>query len=133
MGAPLRWMAALFFLMTMSGCLYFSSDPTDNVVAYSAVGVGFDVPVGTTMAVVFVANQTSGPHPATEAHSLDESIVKVVPSTIERPTEGEGLDNDPGKIFLIYGVSPGEAMIEVFRDGEDVGPWPIVIVGQDRT
>ena len=80
--------------------------------------------------MIFVANQTSGPHAATEANSLDETVVKVVSTPVTRTASGS---DETGKVFLIYGVSVGEAEIRVFRDGEDVGTLTVFVVAQDRS
>lgn len=115
----------LTFVLALSGCYVASEPDYENV---TTAATGYELAPGTTMAVVLVANQSSGRHAGTDARSRDESVVKIVPTSLERTAAGE-----TGKVFLLYGVSVGQADIEVFRDGEDVGAITVLVIAQDRT
>lgn len=126
-------LVALFFAFAMSGC-YETMPPDYEIISLSEAALyGYDVSPGNTTAVIFVVHQTSGAHVATEARSLDETIAKVVPTSVEHDVSVPGLHDTLGQVFIIYGVAPGEADIEVSRDGEDQGTVQVFVGDQDHS
>jgi hypothetical protein len=109
--------------------------PKPPATAENDMGAAYELEVAssTATAVVFLAydpSEFSGDTPASDARSLDDSIVRVERATSER-TIHYGSPDYTGRVFVLYGVRPGNTSIEVFNDGESAGIIPVTVVRQD--
>jgi hypothetical protein len=92
-----------------------------------------EVTVDTAAGVVFLAYDPgafSGTSPGTDARSLDESIVRVIPTTRDG-TVKYGAGSYTGRVFVLYGVSPGTTAVEVFLDGKSARTMPVTVLPQE--
>jgi hypothetical protein len=134
-------MAALF-LALLAGCGYppeagyvtESPPPATNQDPVLGATEALVVTESTATGVVFLVydpSAFSGNRVANEAYSLDETIVRVVPATSEGTIQ-YGAPHYTGTVFVIVGVSPGVAEIEVSRNGENAGRVGVRVVAQER-
>ena len=92
-----------------------------QVTASTAEGVVF---------LVYDPSKFSGTAVATDARSLDDTLVRVEPTTRESTVQ-YGAPHYTGRVFTVYGVSPGKTEIEVFQDGASAGRMPVTVLAQE--
>jgi hypothetical protein len=134
--------AAIFLAsaLLVSACGYppvagYVTDPKPPATAEEDMGAAYqlEVTASTATGVVFLAydaSKFSGDTPASDARSLDESVVRVLPATSER-TIHYGSPDYTGRVFVLYGVRPGNTSIEVFNGKDSAGIIPVTVVPQD--
>lgn len=81
--------------------------------------------------LVYDPSTFSGNRAANQAYSLDETIVRVLPASSEGTIQ-YGAPSYTGSVFVLVGVSPGVAEIEVSRDGKNAGRVGVRVVAQER-
>lgn len=96
---------------------------TTSLVVTESAGTG-------VVFLVYDPTRFDGTDVANRARSLDESIVKVLPATSEG-TVHYGAPEYTGPVFVLVGVKPGEALIEVSRDGDISDRVGVRVVAQE--
>lgn len=81
--------------------------------------------------LVYAPETFSGTRPATDAKSLDETVLRVLPATSEG-TVDYGSPDYTGRVFVLVGVNAGTADVEVSRNGGDTGRLRVTVVPQTQ-
>jgi hypothetical protein len=132
---------AAVFLALLTGCGYppeagyvtESPPPATNQDPALGATEALVVTESTATGVVFLVydpSTFSGNRVANQAFSLDETIVRVLPATSEGTIQ-YGSPSYTGPVYVLVGVSPGVAEIEVSRDGENAGRVGVRVVAQE--
>lgn len=96
---------------------------TQSLVVTESAGTG-------VVFLVYDPSRFSGTDIATRAKSLDETIVRVLPATSEGTVQ-YGAPDYTGPVFVLVGVAPGVAEVEVSHDGEHSGRVGVRVVAQE--
>ncbi len=86
---------------------------------------GYDVSLtaNTAVGVVFLVNDkstASGTRPGTEAIAQDDTVARVLPAAGEKGVK-YGASRYEGRVFVVYGVEPGDTSLAIFEDGQSMG------------
>ncbi len=88
---------------------------------------------GTAVGVVFLVNDkstASGTRPGTDAISRDDAVARVLPAANEKSVK-YGPSHYEGRVFVVYGVAPGDTSFEIFQDGESRGSIDVHVLAPE--
>jgi hypothetical protein len=132
---------ALLAAIALIGCdryppvAAYVTDPPPPAKPVDDLGASDELPltVGTATGVVFLVNDQStfsGTRPGDEARSLNDGVVRVLPTT-DDASVSYGSPRYTGKVFVLYGVAPGDTSIEIFEEGQSMGIISIHVLPQE--
>jgi hypothetical protein len=68
-------------------------------------------------------------HPVDDARADDGRLVQVSRTTREYYVRNVG--SPDGRAFVLLGLEPGATTLRLYRDGDEVGSLPVVVVAQE--